>query len=111
MSKPKKPSMLFRSMIVLCALAPHCVSAKTQSIPFTPLEQMATLTNAAGQAVALKLYYAGRQVTIASKQQQDYRERYYPASLGERIKVAKTIGEEGSGEISYRTRIEGTTFP
>ena len=95
MNKPQKPSMLFRAMIVSCALAPHCVSAKTQSIPFTPLEQMATLTNAASQAVALKLYHAGRQATIARQLQRDYRARYLLASPGERITIAMTIGEEG----------------
>ena len=95
MNKPQKPSILFRAMIVSCALAPHCVSAKTQSIPFTPLEQMATLTNAASQAVALKLYHAGRQATIARQLQRDYRARYLLASPGERITIAMTIGEEG----------------
>ena len=95
MNKPQKPSMLFRAMIVSCALAPHCVSAKTQSIPFTPLEQMATLTNAASQAATLKLYHAGRQATIARQLQRDYRARYLLASPGERITIAMTIGEEG----------------
>lgn len=110
--------MLLRAIYILCALSPISASAKQLPIPFTPLEQMATLSRAASQMAALKLYRAGRDATIARQlYQRDYRARYFLASLGERNTIAMTIGEEGverfAGERRWKVLLapKGRSIP
>ena len=105
MNRLQMTSIVFRAIVVSCALAPHHASATSQSIPLTPLERIATLTNATSQAVALNLYRAGREATIGRLLQRDYRARYRLASLGERISLAMSIGEEGVERFSRERRL------
>ena len=96
MDKYKFWTMTVRALFLLGALAPNYVSAKYPYIPFTPLEQMSTLSSVASQAIAHKLSRAGAEATIGRLlYQRDYRARYLAASLGERKTIAKIIGEEG----------------
>ena len=107
MNRQRTSSMLLRAIHVLCTLIPISVSAKPLPTPFTPLEQMATLSRAASQITALKLYRAGRDATIARQlYQRDYRARYLLASLGERNTIAMTIGEEGVERFAGERRLK-----
>ena len=112
MNRRQTSAMLLRAVHVLCALIPICASAKPLPTPFTPLEQMATLSSAASQMTALKLYRAGRDATIARQlYQHDYRARYRRASLGERNTIAMTIGEEGVERFAGERRLKVLLSP
>ena len=103
--------MLLRAVHVLCALIPICASAKPLPTPFTPLEQMATLSSAASQIAALKLYRAGRDATIARQlYQRDYQARYL-ASPGEHNTIARMIGEEGVEKFAGERRLKVLLSP
>lgn len=112
MNRHQTSSMLLHAIHVLCALIPICASAKPISTPFTPLEQMTTLSSSASQMTALKLYRAGRDATIARQlHQRDYQARYLLASLGERNTIAKTIGEEGVERFAGERRLKVLLSP
>ena len=105
MNRQQTSSMLLHAIHILCVLVPISVSAKPLPTPFTPLEQMATLSRAASQVTALKLYRAERDATIARQlYQRDYQARYLLASLGERNKIAMTVGEEGVERFAAERR-------
>lgn len=111
MNRQKTSSTLLRAILVLCALISISAYAKPLPAPFTPLEQMATLSRAAGQMAALKLYRTGRDTTIARQvYQRDYRDRYL-TSLSERNKIAMTIGEEGVERFAGERRLKMLLSP
>ena len=96
MDKHQIWAITLRALFLLSALTPNVVSAKYPYIPFTPLEQMSTLSSVARQAIAHKLSRSGAEATIGRLlYQRDYRARYLAASLRERKTIAKIIGEEG----------------
>ena len=104
MNRLQRTSIVLRAIALSCAFVPHHVSATPHGIPLTPLEQTATLIRATSQAVAFTVYSGERDATITRLLQRDYRSRYLAASLGERISLATSIGEEGVERFSRERR-------
>ena len=70
--------------------------AAAADIPLTPRELQSALAAASGPGVWSRLYPSSTaQTVVAPSAQRNYRARWLSASLGDRIRIAQLIGEEG----------------
>lgn len=101
MDKHKFWRMTLRGLFLLSAFVPNVVSAKYPYIPFTPLEQVSTLSSVANHNVSKRLFPSKvKRILIGLPHQSDYESDYNRASTEERRKISQGKGERGAARYA-----------
>ena len=90
-----------RALFLLSAFVPNIVSAKYPYIPFTPLEQVSTLSSVANHNVFKRLFPSKvKRILIELPNRSDYESDYNRASTEERRKISQRKGERGAARYA-----------
>ena len=101
MDKHKFWTMTLRALFLLSTFAPNVVSAKYPYIPFTPLEQMSTLSSVTNHNVSKRLLPSKlKRILIGLPSQSEYESEYNRASTEERRNISQGKGERGAARYA-----------